>query len=200
MSDELEKPSLLLPFTPIDQLIFESRTIFLTGAVDAMMAQNVCRQLMAMESQNPNLPITLWINSNGGEVYSGFAIYDLAQTIRPKVITVVAGMAASMGSLLALAAEKEDRYITANGKILIHQPLIGGVLQGRASDIEIHAKDIIALKKKIHRLYADRTGTPVEKYEELMERDRWIDPAEAIELGLVSGIWKKERESQTTLP
>lgn len=200
MSDELEKPSLPLPFTPIDQLIFESRTIFLTGAVDAMMAQNVCRQLMAMESQNPNLPITLWINSNGGEVYSGFAIYDLAQTIRSKVITVVAGMAASMGSLLALAAEKEDRYITANGKILIHQPLIGGVLQGRASDIEIHAKDIIALKKKIHRLYADRTGTPVEKYEELMERDRWIDPAEAIELGLVSGIWKKERESQTTLP
>ena len=182
------------PFTPIDQHLFESRTIFVSSEVNAELAVKVNRQLLALERVNPNEPIILWINCPGGEVYSGFGIYDTAQFIKPRVITVVAGLAASMGSVIALAAEKEDRFALRNAKLLIHQPLIGGVLRGSASEIEIHANDIIDLKKKMHRLYAERTGTSVEKFVELMERDRWIDPKEAIELGLISKVINERKE------
>src|SRR5690606_6130521 len=126
-------------------------------------------------------PIVLWINSPGGEVYSGFSIYDVAQFITPEVYTVVAGSASSMGSVIALAAEKKNRFALPNSKLLIHQPLIGGELRGPASDIEIHAKGLIALKNKMHKFYADRTGLRVAKFAELMERGRWVDPEEAIE-------------------
>lgn len=175
-------------FTPIDQHLFESRTIFVSGEVNSELAVKVNRQLLALERVNPTAPIIMWIDSPGGEVYSGFAIYDLMQFIQPRVITVVAGLAASMGSVIALGAEKENRFALPNAKLLIHQPLIGGVIRGQASDLEIHAKDIIDLKKKMHRLYAERTGTSVERFTELMERDRWVDPKEAIELGLISQI------------
>lgn len=188
MSEEQPIPITPQPFTPIDQHLFEARTIFVSGVVDNELALRVNRQLLAMERADAKKAIVLWINSPGGEVYSGFATYDLIQHIRPRVITVVAGMAASMGSVLALAAEKEDRYALPNARLLIHQPLISGQLRGQASDLEIHARDIIELKKKMHRLYAERTGTPVERFEELMERDRWVNPEEAIKLGLISKI------------
>ena len=175
-------------FTPIDQHLFESRTIFVSGEVNSEMALKVNRQLLALERVNPNAPIVLWIDSPGGEVYSGFSIYDTAQFIAPRVITLVSGLAASMGSVIALAADKTDRFAFPNSKLLIHQPLIGGAIRGQASDLEIHAKDIIELKKKMHRLYAERTGYPVERFVDLMERDRWVDPKEAIELGLISKI------------
>jgi ATP-dependent Clp protease protease subunit len=181
-------------FTPIDQHLFESRTIFISGEVNSELAVKVNRQLLALERANPTAPIALWIDSPGGEVYSGFAIYDLAQFIQPRVITIVAGLAASMGSVIALAAEKEDRFSLPNSKLLIHQPLIGGVMRGSASDIEIHALDIIALKKKLHRFYAERTGTPEAKFVELMERDRWVDPEEAVKLGLISKILTGRKE------
>ncbi len=187
------------PFTPIDQHLFESRTVFVSGEVDADMALKVNRQLMALERVNPTAPIVLWIDSPGGEVYSGFSIYDVAQFIQPRVITVVAGLAASMGSVVALAAEKEDRLALPNSKLLIHQPLVGGVLRGQASDIEIHAKDIIELKKKMHRLYAERTGRPLERFMELMERDRWIDPEEAVELGLIAKVIKERKDLEALL-
>lgn len=192
------KPDLVVnapqPFTPIDQILFESRTIFVSGEVNAELAVKVNRQLLALERVNPSAPIVLWIDSPGGEVYSGFAIYDTVQFIQPRVITVVAGLAASMGSVIALSAEKGDRVALANSKILIHQPLIGGVLRGQASDIEIHARDIIELKKKMHRLYAERTGHPVERFVELMERDRWIEPKEGVELGLISKVLTSRKE------
>lgn len=181
------------PFTPIDQHLFESRTIFVSGEVDSDLAQKVNRQLMAMERANPTAPIVLWIDSPGGEVYSGFSIYDTIRFIQPKVITVASGIAASMGSIIALAAEKENRVSLPNAKFLIHQPLIGGVLRGQATDIDIHARDIIALKKKMHQLYAERTGGKVEKFVELMERDRWVEPTEAVELGLISAIIDNRR-------
>jgi ATP-dependent Clp protease protease subunit len=188
MSDT--KPETAAPdrFTPIDQHLFESRTIFVSGEVHADLALKVNRQLLALERANPAAPIVLWIDCPGGEVYSGFSIYDTAQFISPRVITVVAGMAASMGSVIALCAEKADRVALPNAKLLIHQPLTGGIIHGPASDIEIHAKDILLLKAKMHRLYAERTGGSVEKFEKLMERDRWVDPNEAIELGLISKI------------
>jgi len=182
------------PFTPIDQHLFESRTIFISGEVNSELAVKVNRQLLALEKVNPNAPIVLWIDSPGGEVYSGFSIYDTAQFISPRVITIVSGLAASMGSVIALAAEKADRLAFPNSKLLIHQPLIGGAIRGQASDLEIHAKDIIELKKKMHRLYAERTGFPVDRFVDLMERDRWVDPKEAIELGLISKIITSRKE------
>jgi len=182
------------PFTPIDQHLFESRTIFVSGEVSSELAVKVNRQLLALERVNPNAPIVLWIDSPGGEVYSGFSIYDTAQFIAPKVITLVSGLAASMGSVIALAADKENRFCFPNAKLLIHQPLIGGAIRGQASDLEIHAKDIIELKKKMHSLYAERTGHSKDHFIELMERDRWIDPKEAVELGLVSKVISSRKE------
>jgi ATP-dependent Clp protease protease subunit len=182
------------PFTPIDQHLFESRTIFVSGEVNSELAVKVNRQLLALERANPAAPIVLWIDCPGGEVYSGFSIYDTAQFIAPRVITLVSGLAASMGSVIALAAEKADRFSLPNAKLLIHQPLLGGVLRGQASDLEIHANDIIALKKKMHHLYAARTGTSEERFRELMDRDRWVDPAEAVQLGLISKVISSRKE------
>lgn len=191
MADE-EKSSTLpagpQPFTPIDKLVFDSRTVFVSGEVDADLALKINRQLLALEKADPEKPVVLWIDSPGGAVYSGFAIYDTARFIAPRVITVVAGMAWSMGSVISLCAEKEDRVALPNSKLLIHQPLIGGAVRGSASDLAIHATDIIELKKKMHRLYAERTGGSVERFRELMERDRWIEPSEGIELGLISKV------------
>jgi ATP-dependent Clp protease protease subunit len=170
-----------------------------SGEVNSELAVKVNRQLLALERANPKAPILLWIDCPGGEVYSGFSIYDTVQFIEPRVITVVSGLAASMGSVIALSAEKEDRFCFPNAKLLIHQPLIGGVLRGQASDLEIHANDIIALKKKMHRLYAQRTGTPEARFVELMERDRWVDPEEAVQLGLVSKIINGRKELDAAL-
>ncbi len=188
------------PFTPIDQHLFEARTVFVSGEVNSELAVKVNRQLLALERANPKAPIILWIDCPGGEVYSGFSIYDTVQFIQPKVISVVTGLAASMGSVIALSAEKENRVCFPNAKLLIHQPLTGGVIRGQATDIEIHAKDIIALKHKMHRLYAERSGkTSVEKFAELMERDRWLDPKEALELGLISKIIQKRSDLDSLL-
>jgi ATP-dependent Clp protease, protease subunit len=186
-------------FTPIDQHLFESRTIFVSGEVNSEMALKVNRQLLAMERVDANAPIVLWIDCPGGEIFSGFSIYDTAQFVKPKVFTVVAGLAASMGSVIALAAEKERRFAFPNSKLLIHQPLIAGVMRGSASELEIHATDIIATKKRLHQLYADRTGTPITLFQEAMERDHWIDPKRAIELGLVSKIIKTRKELDAQL-
>lgn len=184
----------ILPFTPIDQHLFDARTVFMSGEVNSDMAKSVNRQLLALERINPTAPIILWIDSPGGEVHSGFSIYDTIQFIQPRVVTIAAGLAASMGSVIALAAEKSDRIALPNARFLIHQPLIGGVIRGSASDLEIHAKDIIELKKKMHRLYAERCGTPVERFAELMERDRWMEGKEAIELGLISRIIGRRKD------
>lgn len=178
----------------VDRFAFESRSIFINGVVDNELALRINRELLALEKADPVAPIIAWINSPGGEVYSGFSIYDTIQFIKPRVITVVSGMAASMGSVISLAAEKKDRFIFPRSKILLHQPLIGGTITGPASDIAIHARDIIDLKSKMHELYAERSGTSVERFVELMDRDRWVSPQEAIELGLVSKIIFKREE------
>lgn len=180
--------------TPIDELIFKSRTVFVNGVVNSELAYRVNKQLLALEQADNKSPVVLWINSPGGEVYSGFSIYDTAQFIEPNVITVVAGSASSMGSVISLAAEKEFRVAFPHSKILIHQPLLGGMLQGSASELEIHAKDIVELKKKMHQLYADRTGGNIDQFAEMMDRDRWIEPEEGIKLGLISKIISSKKE------
>jgi ATP-dependent Clp protease protease subunit len=196
---EKKSPTQTPSFTPIDQHLFESRTIFVSGEVDSDLAVTVNRQLLAMERANPNAQIVLWIDSPGGEIHSGFSIYDTARFIQPKVVTLVSGLAASMGSVISLCAEKEDRLAFPNSKFLIHQPLISGVIRGQASDLVIHAQDIIETKKKLHRLYAERTGSPVEKFVEYMERDKWLLPKEAIELGLISKLVSNRKELEAHL-
>lgn len=185
------------PSHVVEKFAFESRSVFINGVVDNELSLRINRELLALEKADPKAPIIAWINSPGGEVYSGFSIYDTIQFIRPRVITIVSGMAASMGSVISLAAEKKDRFIFPRSKILLHQPLIGGTITGPASDIAIHAKDIIDLKHRMHGLYAERTGTPLERFVELMDRDRWVSPEEAIELGLVSKIIRTREELGT---
>lgn len=196
---EVQNTGTTQAFTPIDQHLFESRIVFVSGEVDSELALKVNRQLLALERANPTAPIVLWIDSPGGEIYSGFSIYDTARFIQPRVITLAAGLAASMGSVIALAAEKEDRLCFPNAKFLIHQPLISGAIRGQASDLEIHALDIIETKKKLHRLYAERTGKPLDQFVELMDRDRWIDPKFAIELGLIAKVVTNRKELEAHL-
>lgn len=181
-------------YSPLDQSLFESRMIQLSGPVDAKLAHRVNKQLLAMESSNSEAPIYLMINSPGGEITSGFSVYDTARFIRPRVFTLVTGLAASMGSLIALCAAKEDRLAFPNSKFLIHQPLISGTIQGQASDIEIHAKDIIRMKEKINRLYAEETGRPIEEIKKATDRDHWMNAEEALDYGLISRIVKSRSE------
>ena len=181
-------------FTPLDQRIYESRIIQVSGGVSSKLAHEVNRQLLAMERESADKPIYLYVNSPGGEVTSGFAIFDTARFVQPEIFTVVTGLAASMGSIIALAAEKKNRLALPNAKFLIHQPLISGVLQGSASELEIHAKDIIKTKRRINELYAEETGRSVEEVEAATDRDNWLDATEALEFGLISRIINRRTE------
>ncbi|PIP94952.1 MAG: ATP-dependent Clp protease proteolytic subunit [Bdellovibrio sp. CG12_big_fil_rev_8_21_14_0_65_39_13] len=190
-NNELERN---ISFTPIDQKLYDSRVVFLSGVVNDELAYRVNRELLSLEEKDQKAPILLWVNSPGGEVDSGFSIYDTIQFIKPEVVTIVSGMAASMASVIALAAEKHNRLAFPNAHILIHQPLIGGTIQGPASDIKIHAKRIMELKNKIHKLYADRTGTPIQDFEEMMDRDYSLSADEALKLGLISNVISSREE------
>ncbi len=181
-------------FTPIDRSIFQSRMVMIYGPVNSHLAYEVNRQLMALESVDSNKPIYLMINSPGGEITSGFSIYDTARFIKPEIYTIVTGLAASMGSLIALCAKKENRLSFPNAKFLIHQPLISGVIQGQASDLAIHARDIVKTKEKINKLYALETGKPLDKVTEMTDRDNWMDAQEAKEFGLISRIIQDRSE------
>ncbi len=181
-------------FTPLDQRIYESRIVQISGPVSSQLAHQVNRQLLALEREAADRPIYLYVNSPGGEVTSGFAIYDTARFIQPEIYTLVTGLAASMGSIIALAAEKKNRLALPNAKFLIHQPLISGVLQGSASELEIHAKDIIKTKRRINELYAEETGRTVEEVEAATDRDNWLDASEALEFGLISRIVNRRNE------
>jgi len=175
-------------FTPLDQSLFESRIVQISGSVGSQLAHLVNKQILSMAAADSKKPIYLFINSPGGEVTSGFSIYDTARFVEPEIYTVAVGLAASMGSLMALAAPPECRFAFPNAKFLIHQPLIGGVIQGSASDIAIHAKDIVATRDKINHLYAAETGRSFEEVQEATDRDNWMDVEEAKEFGLISKV------------
>lgn len=175
-------------YTPIDEILFQTRIVQVSGPVDSKLAHRVNKQLLALESKDPKAPIYMYINSPGGEISSGFSIFDTARFIQPTIVTVVVGLAASMGSVIALCADKKHRVAFPNSKFLIHQPLIAGVIQGPASDLEIHAKDIVKTRGKINQLYAKETGRPVEEVAKLTDRDYWMDANEAMKFGLVSRI------------
>jgi ATP-dependent Clp protease, protease subunit len=168
--------------------LLKERIIFLTGQVYDQVSALICAQLLFLESENPNKEISFYINSPGGVVSSGLAIYDTMQYIRSPVSTVCIGQAASMGSLLLCAGEKNKRFALPNSRIMVHQP--SGGAQGQATDIEIQAREILNLRKRLNQIYVDHTGQPLEAIERKLERDSYMSAQEAKEFGLVDEVVK----------
>jgi ATP-dependent Clp protease protease subunit len=166
--------------------LLKERIIFLTGQVHDGVSSLICAQLLFLESENPTKDIAFYINSPGGVVTSGLAIYDTMQYIRPPVSTVCIGQAASMGSFLLAAGAKGKRFSLPNSRIMIHQP--SGGFQGQATDIEIHAREILALKARLNEIFAKHTGRPIEEVENAMERDKFLTANEAKEFGLIDEV------------
>jgi ATP-dependent Clp protease protease subunit len=166
--------------------LLKERVIFLVGAVDENTANLVVAQMLFLESENPDKDINFYINSPGGSIAAGFAIYDTMQFIKPDVSTLCIGMAASMGAFLLGAGAKGKRFALPNSTVLIHQPL--GGFQGQASDIAIHAKYILNLRERLNRLLAQHTGKPIDQIERDTDRDNFLTPDEALEYGLIDKV------------
>ena len=169
--------------------LLRERVVFLVGPVNDQTANLVVAQLLFLESENPDKDISLYINSPGGSVSAGMAIYDTMNFIKPSVSTLCIGMAASMGAFLLAAGEKGKRFALPNSKIMIHQPL--GGMQGQATDIEIHARDILRTKGTLNKILAERTGQPLEKIERDTDRDYFLESEEAKTYGLVDLVIAK---------
>ena len=169
--------------------LLRERIVFLVGPVNDATANLVVAQLLFLESENPDKEISLYINSPGGSVSAGLSIYDTMQFIKPDVSTLCMGLAASMGAFLLAAGAKGKRLALPNSRIMIHQP--SGGAQGQASDIEIQAREIIKTREQLNRIYADRTGQPIERIAADMERDYWMSPTEAKEYGLIDQVLDK---------
>jgi ATP-dependent Clp protease, protease subunit len=170
----------------IYSLLLKQRIIFLVGPVNDAVASLVCAQLLFLESENPSKDISLYINSPGGVVSSGLAIYDTIQYVRPDVATVCIGQAASMGSLLLAAGAKGKRSSLPNARIMIHQP--SGGAQGQATDIEIQAREILYLRSRLNQIYVHHTGKKLDEIEAAVERDKFLSPKEAQEFGLIDDV------------
>lgn len=166
--------------------LLKERIIFLTGPIDDAVSSLVCAQLLFLESENPNKDIFIYINSPGGVVTSGLAMFDTMRYIRPDIVTLCIGQAASMGSLLLTSGTKGKRFCLPNSRVMIHQPL--GGFQGQASDIEIHAREIIETRARLNKIYADCTGKSLELIERAMDRDNFMTPEAAKEFGLIDAI------------
>ena len=169
--------------------LLKERVIFLVGEVNDQTANLVVAQLLFLESENPDKDISFYINSPGGSVSAGMAIFDTMQFIKPEVSTLCMGMAASMGSFLLMAGAKGKRFALPNASVMIHQP--SGGARGMASDIEISAREILKTREQLNKIYAERTGQPVEKIARDMERDYWLTANEAQEYGLVDQVISK---------
>ena len=170
----------------IYSLLLKQRIIFLVGPVNDAVASLICAQLLFLESENPSKDIALYINSPGGIVTSGLAIYDTMQYIRSDIATVCIGQAASMGSLLLCAGTKGKRISLPNSRIMVHQP--SGGAQGQASDIEIQAREILQLRSRLNEMYVKHTGQPLEVIAQAVERDKFMSPIEAKEFGLIDEV------------
>jgi len=172
----------------IDESILNARRIFLSDAVDSSSARDIIRKLWYLELSAPGKPILFVINSPGGSVDSGFAIWDQVKMITSPVTTLVTGLAASMGSLLSLCAAPGKRFATPYARIMIHQPAIGGVVRGQATDLEIQAKEILKTRDTIVDIYADKTGKDRKTVEKAIDRDTWMSAKEALNWGLLDKI------------
>jgi ATP-dependent Clp protease protease subunit len=172
----------------IDMSILNARRLFLCDAIDGELVQDLIEKLWYLELQEPKKPILLVINSPGGSVDAGFALWDQIKMISSPVKTLVTGLAASMGSILSLVADKGSRFATPNARIMIHQPMIGGVIRGQATDLEIQAKEILKTRSLIVDMYVLATGKPREVIEDAIDRDKWFSAKEALDFGLLDGI------------
>jgi len=172
--------------------LLRDRVVFIVGAVTEQTANLVVAQLLFLESENPDKDISLYINSPGGSVSAGFAIYDTMQFIKPDVSSICIGVAASMGAFLLAAGAKGKRYSLPNSRIMIHQPM-GGV-QGQAADIEIHAKEILYLRERLNKILAERTGQSVEKIAKDTDRDNFMSADDAVSYGLIDKIFVSRSE------
>ena len=166
--------------------LLNERIIFLGQPVDEQIANLVVAQLLHLESADPEKDISLYVNSPGGSIYAGLAIYDTMQFIKPDVATICCGIAMSMGSLLLTGGAKDKRMSLPNSRILIHQPSAG--FEGQSTDIEIHAREIIKTRRRIDEIYAHHTGQTVEQVNRDMERDRFFTPEQAVEYGLIDRV------------
>ncbi len=169
--------------------LLNERIIFLGTPVDDQIANLIVAQLLHLESEDPDKDVSLYINSPGGGVYAGLAIYDTMQFIKPDVSTICVGIAMSMGSLLLAGGAKGKRFSLPNSRILIHQPSAG--FEGQATDIQIHAQEIMKTRARIDEIYAHHTGRPLEEVHTDMERDRFFKPEEALEYGLIDKVIDK---------
>ena len=166
--------------------LLKERIIFITGGIEDHVSSLVCAQLLFLESENPNKDIALYINSPGGVVTSGLAIYDTMQYVRPDISTMCIGQAASMGSLLLTAGAKGKRYCLPHARVMVHQP--SGGAQGQATDIEIQAREILAMRARLNEIYVKHTGQPLNTIEAAVERDKFMSPEEAKEFGLIDEV------------
>ena len=167
--------------------LLKERIIFLTGQVEDNMANLILAQMLFLESENPDKDIFLYINSPGGSVTAGMAIYDTMNFIKPDVSTICVGQAASMGAFLLTAGAKGKRFCLPNSRVMIHQPL--GGFQGQASDFEIHAKEILSIKDKLNRLMAEHTGQPLDVISRDTDRDNFMSASQAVDYGLVDSVF-----------
>ena len=166
--------------------LLRERVLFVSGAIDGQVADLVVAQLLHLESEDPDADIQVYVNSPGGEVYAGLAIYDTMRFIKPDVATTCCGIAMSMGSLILSGGTRGKRSALPNSRILLHQP--HGGYQGQATDIAIHAKEALALRTRMEELYSEHTGRPQEEISAALERDRFFTPQEAREYGLIDRV------------
>ena len=169
--------------------LLKERIIFLTGPIDDNIASLICAQLLFLESENPKKEISFYINSPGGIVWSGLAIYDTMQYISPEIMTICIGQAASAGSLLLTAGSKDMRFSLPNSRIMVHQPSAG--FQGQATDIEIHANEVLSLKKRLNEIYSKHTGKSVDEIKSALERDNFMTADTAKSFGLIDSVVEK---------
>ena len=178
--------------------LLKERIIFITGPIEDGMASLVVAQLLFLEAENPKKEISMYINSPGGIVTSGLAIYDTMQFVRPPVSTLCIGQAASMGSLLLAAGAKDLRFALPNARIMVHQP--SGGFQGQATDIMLHAQEILKLKRRLNEIYVKHTGQPLKKIEDALERDMFLTAEMAKDFGLIDKVIEKRPEEPSLKP
>ena len=178
----------------IDETLLKARRIFLSDAVDNDSAKEIIRKFWYLESLDPGKPILFVINSPGGSVDSGFAIWDQIKMITSPVTTLITGLAASMGSILSLCAAPKRRFATKNARIMIHQPSIHALIRGQATDLEIHAREILKTRQALVELYVKATGKDAKTIDKALDRDTWMSAEEALEFGLLDKVVSTYKE------